>query len=273
MRRELREAGFRQALVEANLKGLQKLIGGLQPPAGPTEWSDYGKTCNYLRDEDTGAKEEFVRAAVRRQRRTLVWDLGANDGRYSRIAAEGSDTTIALDADAGVVERLYLALKHEGTQTILPLVGDVADPSPALGWRGRERLTLVERGRPNLVLALALVHHLVIGRTIPQHALIDWLAEASAASSWSSFPTGMTRWCAGCCRASGTGRTPTTRGGRSRRRCARGSRSGTRCSCRRVRGLSTTPCRADEAAPRRCRSPVPSHQPDRGANVIVSSLR
>jgi hypothetical protein len=176
VRRELREAGFDKRLIEANLKGLEKLVTSLDPPAGPTEWSEYGATCSYS-DEDTRAKEDFVRAAVLRRPRSLVWDLGANDGRYSRIAAEGSAYTIALDADRGVIDRLYRALREEGSNTILPLVGDVADPSPGLGWRGRERLTLVERGRLDLVLALALVHHLVIGRTIPIRAVVDWFAD------------------------------------------------------------------------------------------------
>jgi hypothetical protein len=175
VRKELREAGFQKELIEANLKSLEKLVSGLTAPAGATEWSDYGTTCSYS-DNDTQAKEHFVRRAVHRRPRMLVWDLGCNDGRYSRIAAEGSTYTIALDADAGVVERLYLALKDVGSSTILPLLGDVADPSPGLGWRGRERLPLDERGGPDLVLALALVHHLVIGRTIPLRALVDWFA-------------------------------------------------------------------------------------------------
>ena len=176
VKRELREAGFDKQLVEANLKGLEKLVTGLEPPGGATEWSDYGATCSYS-DEDTAAKEDFVRSAVMQRGRSLVWDLGCNDGRYSRIASEGSAYTVALDADRGVVDRLYLALRHEGARTILPLVGDVADPSPGLGWRGQERLTLLERGRPDVILALALIHHLVIGRTIPLRELVGWLAD------------------------------------------------------------------------------------------------
>ena len=176
VRKELREAGFAKELIEANLKGLEKLVKGLAAPGGPTEWSDYGATCSYS-GEDTRVKEEFVRAAVLHRPRDLVWDLGANDGRYSRIAAEGSAYTIALDVDHGVVDRLYRTLQQEDTHSILPLVGDVADPSPGLGWRSRERRTLLERGRPDLVLALALVHHLIIGRTIPMRQLVDWLAD------------------------------------------------------------------------------------------------
>jgi hypothetical protein len=175
VRKELKDAGFAKELIDANLKGLQKLVKGLAPPGGPTEWSDYGSTCSYS-DEDTRAKEEFVRAAVHRRPRSLVWDLGANDGRYSRIAAEGSAYTVALDVDQGVVDRLYRALMQEDARTILPLLGDVADPSPGLGWRGHERLPLEQRGAPDLVLALALVHHLTISRTIPQRELVDWFA-------------------------------------------------------------------------------------------------
>jgi hypothetical protein len=176
VRRELREAGFHKELIEANLRGLEKLIRGLRAPGGQTEWSDYGTTCSYS-DEDTRVKEDFVRTVVHRRPRTLVWDLGANDGRYSRIASEGSRHTLAVDADPGVVERLYLALKAEDEGAILPLVWDVADPSPGLGWRERERLGLVDRGRPDLTLALALVHHLIIGRTIPMRELVDWFAD------------------------------------------------------------------------------------------------
>jgi hypothetical protein len=176
VRRELKDAGFDKQLVEANLKGLEKLVSGLKPPGSPSEWSDYAATCSYS-DEDTRAKEEFVRAAVLRAPRSLVWDLGANDGRYSRIAAQGADYTIALDADHGIAERLYRALIADGLTTVLPLIGDVADPSPGLGWRGKERLPLLDRGRPDLILALALVHHLWIGRTIPVRELVDWLAQ------------------------------------------------------------------------------------------------
>ena len=107
----------------------------------------------------------------------LVWDLGCNDGRYSRIAAESAGYVVALDADVRVVDELYSALKAEDARTILPLFGDIADPSPALGWRSGERRTLVERGAPDVILALALVHHLAISRTVPLRELVDWFAE------------------------------------------------------------------------------------------------
>ncbi len=57
----------------------------------------------------------------------------------------------------------------------------LSDPSPGRGWRGAERKALPQRGRPDLVLALALVHHRVIGANIPLADVVAWLAELGAA--------------------------------------------------------------------------------------------
>ena len=176
IRKELRDAGFNQELIEANLRGLEKLVRKVELPRVKSEWSEYSTTCGYT-EAETEAKESFVRRVVAARRRALVWDLGCNDGRYSRIAADSADYVVALDADLRVVDQLYSALKAEGARTILPLYGDIADPSPGLGWRGGERQTLVERGAPDLILALALVHHLAISRTVPLRELVDWFAE------------------------------------------------------------------------------------------------
>ncbi len=81
-----------------------------------------------------------------------------------------------MDVDHPTVERLYRTLRDEGERRILPLVVDVCDPSPALGWRGRERGTLADRGRPDLTLCLALVHHMAITRNVPLREIVDWLA-------------------------------------------------------------------------------------------------
>jgi len=80
------------------------------------------------------------------------------------------------DADHLVIERLYRGLKDEGRTNILPLVADVADPSPGLGWRGTERRPLGSRGTPDLILCLALLHHLVVGRHIPIGGFVEWFA-------------------------------------------------------------------------------------------------
>ena len=176
VKRELRSAGFKTELVKANVRGLEKLVRRLEWEPETTAWTEYGATTTYS-EADAERKAAFVRAAASARRRRLVWDLGANDGRYTRIAAEHADYAVALDADGAVVERLYRELHDEGSTTILPLVANVADPPPGLGWRGRERKPLPERGRPDVTLALAVVHHLAVGANVPLAELVDWLAE------------------------------------------------------------------------------------------------
>ncbi len=174
-RRELREAGFHAELIRANARRLQKLVGRLEWQPDRTAWSSYGEELPY-EAADVAAKEAFVREAAARRRWRLVWDLGCNDGRYTRLAARESDYTVAVDADTAVVDALYRALREERAATILPLVANVADPSPGLGWRGRERRPLDERARPELTLCLALVHHLALSANLPVGDFLDWLA-------------------------------------------------------------------------------------------------
>jgi hypothetical protein len=180
VRQDLRRAGFRKALIVANARKLRALVQRLSwdPPAGV--WTAYGARNSYS-DADVARKEDFVRDAARACSPRLVWDIGANNGRYSRLAAEHAGTVVAIDADQGPLELLYRELRDEGDERILPLTIDLADPSPGLGWRGLERGALAVRGRPDLVLALALVHHLTISANVPVREVVDWLAGLGSA--------------------------------------------------------------------------------------------
>lgn len=175
VRRDLERAGFRKELIVANVKRLEKLVRGLEWEPGRTEWSGYGATTSYT-EPDAARKEAFVREVAAARRRDLVWDVGCNEGRHARIAAEHARTVVAFDQDAAVVDRLYRELAAEGATEILPLVGDVTDPSPGLGWRGQERLPLEARGRPDLTLCLAVLHHVAIGGNVPVAEFLSWLA-------------------------------------------------------------------------------------------------
>jgi hypothetical protein len=174
LRSDLQQAGFNAGLIRANITRLRKLISSLTWTPRRSAWSEYTDTHGYG-VSDTAAKTEFVRQATGARRRRLVWDLGANVGVHSRIAAENNAYVVALDGDHVTIERLYRALKHENEHRILPLVIDLADPSPGLGWLGAERRPLDARGRPDLVLALALVHHMVISSNVPLADWVDWL--------------------------------------------------------------------------------------------------
>jgi hypothetical protein len=171
---------FKKELFVANVRKMRKLVERLtwEPPEGV--WTAYGERNSYS-DDDARRKDGFVRDVVGAREWGLVWDIGANNGRYSRIAAEGARTVVAVDADQGPVELLYRDLREEGNDRILTLTMNLADPSPGLGWRGLERKSMPDRGRPDLVLALALVHHMAISANVPVKEFVDWLASLGSA--------------------------------------------------------------------------------------------
>ena len=184
---EVKKAGFKKELIQANVRRMRKLVESLEwsPPQGV--WVAYGERNSYT-DDDAKRKDEFVREVVTSQGWDLTWDIGANNGRYSRIAAEGSRSVLAVDADQGPIELLYRSLREEGDEKILTLTMNLADPSPGLGWRGVERKALPDRGKPDLVLALALIHHVAIAANVPVAEFIDWLASLGT-SLVIEFPT------------------------------------------------------------------------------------
>jgi SAM-dependent methyltransferase len=174
VKQDLKRAGFGRSLLQANVAGMRKLVAGLPAPAEASGWTSYATDNSYDQADDT-AKVAFVTEAVAAGQSRLAWDIGCNTGRFSRIAAGHAGYVVSSDADPAVVDALYRALGGEGVKNILPLVANVANPSPGLGWRGAERRTLEDRGRPDLVLCLALVHHLVISANLPLADVLDWL--------------------------------------------------------------------------------------------------
>jgi hypothetical protein len=171
----LAQAGFGKVLIERNVGRLEALVTMLAPGGARTTWADYDKTHSYEAAE-LARKAEFVRDAAATRRWRLAWDLGCNTGTFSRIAAEHADFVVAMDGDWMAIEHLYQREKAAGGDRILPLVVNLADASPNQGWLGAERKGLPERGRPELTLCLALVHHIVIGANIPLAAFVRWLA-------------------------------------------------------------------------------------------------
>lgn len=175
VRRELAAAGFAKELITANLRRLRKVVRRLTPPATDSGWTAYSQDNSYG-PEDRAVKEEFVRRATSSRRWGLIWDLGANTGELTCLAAQHADYVVAFDADRHVVDRLFEHCREQGPDNVLPLVCDLANPSPNQGWRGIERRDLQSRGSPDLVLALALIHHLVLSANVRVPDLLDWLA-------------------------------------------------------------------------------------------------
>lgn len=161
--------------IQHNVRGLQRIVRGLEWRPGRSAWSEYAQ-CNSYSGDDHAAKRRFVGEVASVCRRQLVFDLGSNTGEYARLAADHADLVVAMDADSVAVDRMYQDLVGSGVANVQPLVFDLADPSPGLGWRNRERRPLEERGKPDLVLSLAVLHHLVLGRNLPLVEVLDWFA-------------------------------------------------------------------------------------------------
>lgn len=174
LKADLRTTDLGAEIIKRNLRGLTKTIRKLDPGGGTSEWSSYAQSHSYS-DQDETIKRDFVARAAADRRWRMVWDMGCNTGNYSRIAADHADYVVAMDGDEKAIEQLYAALRSEGNERILPLVVNLADQSPNQGWNGKERKSLPERGRPELILSLALLHHLAITANIPLADLVHWL--------------------------------------------------------------------------------------------------
>jgi len=162
------------------ISNLQSLIKKLDwKPAG-TEWGDYYSICRYS-DSALEEKKRIVGRWVERVQPSKVWDLGANMGFFSRISSDRGIPTLAFDIDPAAVELNYLeVMKHE-ERNLLPLVMDLTNPSPGIGWANQERDSFIERGPADLLLALALIHHLVISNNVP---LIDFASFLARIGHW-----------------------------------------------------------------------------------------
>ncbi len=141
-----------------------------------TDWGDYYNDDSYT-PEGFKHKREIVNKWIEELTPGVVWDLGANIGEFSRLAAKNNSFTVSWDFDPGAVEQNYLQMKEQAEQKLLPLLLDLTSPSPAIGWANMERRAFSERGPADLVMALALVHHLRIANNVP----LDMVAEYFAA--------------------------------------------------------------------------------------------
>ncbi len=156
----------KKALI-ALLDNLQSAIRKLDWSPRGTEWHDYYSHNNNYEGESLNIKEQLVAQFIAQTAPASAWDLGANDGRFSRIAARYTPHVVSWDIDPACVENNYRMVKNNQEQAILPLLIDLANPSPAIGWANRERDSFTDRAPCDTLLALGLIHHLAISNNLP----------------------------------------------------------------------------------------------------------
>lgn len=155
---------------------LRKMIERLEGQAGASAWREYYQEADHYSAEAIEGKEALVSAWMDEVGPRTVWDLGANTGRFARLASGAGIETLALDVDPFCVDEMYRTARAESDEHLLPLVQDLANPSSAIGWEGRERAALEDRGPADLILALALIHHLAIANNLSFLSILDQLA-------------------------------------------------------------------------------------------------
>jgi hypothetical protein len=171
---------YRKRFSDSSLRGLldslRSVIRSLAAPRGDSAWRDYYDEASHYSDDASASKESAIDSFLDQVAPATVWDLGANTARFSRLASRRGIPTVAFDLDPYAVEAAYVSARERDDRHLLPLVLDLTNPSPAIGWANAERMTITDRGPADLVLSLALVHHLAIGNNVPLRMISEYLA-------------------------------------------------------------------------------------------------
>jgi hypothetical protein len=160
------------------LHNLERTVHKLEWEPSASGWSEYYEEATHYSDDARANKAELVGKFLDDAAGpgAMVWDLGANTGVFAREATKRGMSAVCFDADHACVEANYRRIVRDGEKDVLPLVCDLTNPSPSTGWASTERASLIERGPADVVLALALVHHLAIGNNVPLEMVARFLA-------------------------------------------------------------------------------------------------
>ena len=159
----------------ALIDSLESAIKNLHWKFTETEWGDYYDRTNYSED-GLEEKNKIVSSFIDELNPKVVWDLGANNGLFSRTSASKNIFTVSFDIDPVAIEASYSQMVRQKEKNILPLIMDLFNPSSSLGWNHKERLSLAERGPADTALALALIHHLVISNNLPFSSVAEFFS-------------------------------------------------------------------------------------------------
>ncbi|MGB8980613.1 MAG: hypothetical protein WCC12_01940 [Anaerolineales bacterium] len=171
-----RAATMSKQAMTGLLDSLDSTVRKLDWHPGGTEWGNYYDITNYS-DAAFEHKKQLVGEWSGRLKPALVWDLGANNGVFSRVAGQSGAFVVSSDVDPTAVEQNYRVSKEAKEQNLLPLLLDLTNPSPSIGWANQERDSFHGRGPADMILALAIVHHLAISNNVPLPQLADFLAK------------------------------------------------------------------------------------------------
>jgi hypothetical protein len=155
------------------VSSLETLISKLKRPQQKSTWSDYYDEAAGRSDYLEAKKKIIAEWISSLTGIKTAADLGANDGAFSLLAAHRGIYTIAADFDPYCINNLYRSIKRSAEKNIQPMIADLSNPPPANGMNNEERSSFLSRVKTDLVMALALIHHLAIGKNIPFGMIAD----------------------------------------------------------------------------------------------------
>ncbi len=161
-------------ILRKTLARLGRLVRAAAPTPTESAWSGYTQALIHYSEGDVAEKHAFVRRLLGNLVPSRVLDVGCNAGVYSRLAAEAGAQVVAIDTDLQTVDLLHRNLAGSPhAKSILPLCIDLARPTPAVGWENRENASFLNRaiGYFDLVLMLAVIHHLLLTSQIPMEQI------------------------------------------------------------------------------------------------------
>jgi 2-polyprenyl-3-methyl-5-hydroxy-6-metoxy-1,4-benzoquinol methylase len=164
-----------QQKLDQLLQNLEDCIRKLTRKKQVTTWNNYYDET-ILSNHYLSAKKEMISSLLKEMNYDSVIDLGANEGEFSKLCKQEA-LVVAADFDADCISNLYTHLKREKRKNILPLVLDLNYPSPSVGWNNMERMAFFNRSKFDLVFALALIHHLAIGKNISLEQIASLFAQ------------------------------------------------------------------------------------------------
>ena len=158
------------------LESLERTVRGLHPHKMATEWGDYYDKTNYTAGA-ADRKAQLITKFVKPLQASTALDLGSNNGLYSRVLNNLGITTVCTDIDPNAVEANYRFAKQHAETRMLPLLVDLTNPGGALGWQNQEREAVHKRLRCDVVMALALIHHLAISNNLPFASIAEYFSK------------------------------------------------------------------------------------------------
>ena len=181
-RRRVADPDQARFILASTFRRLGRQLARVEPPRRDSNWSGYRESRGHYSGEQAGAKEAFVEAALQSARPRRVLDVGCNTGHFSEMAATSGASVVSIDLDPVVAGRLWRR-SRQARLDILPLVVDLSRPTAATGWRNSECPSFLDRARGSfdLVLMLAVIHHMLVTERIPLPEILSQVAELTTA--------------------------------------------------------------------------------------------